>query len=51
MLARALAAAATAGRETVEVAVDANNHPARALYAGVGFEEERRLSVHLRVGA
>lgn len=51
ILACTLAAAARAGREMVEVAVDANNHPAVALYARVGFEEARRLSVHLRAGA
>ncbi|MSR58322.1 MAG: GNAT family N-acetyltransferase [Planctomycetaceae bacterium] len=41
--------AACAGRETLEVAVDAGNRYALALYRDAGFIEQRRMAVHLRL--
>jgi ribosomal protein S18 acetylase RimI-like enzyme len=49
LLLRSLVAAAEAGIERCEVAVDGGNHYALSLYRSLGFEEERRFAVHLRL--
>jgi ribosomal protein S18 acetylase RimI-like enzyme len=44
-----LAMARDSGHSAIEIAADAGNAPALALYRGLGFSEIRRFAVHLRV--
>lgn len=49
LLLRSLSDALNAGIEGCEVAVDGGNRYALGLYRSLGFEEERRFAVHLRL--
>jgi ribosomal protein S18 acetylase RimI-like enzyme len=49
MLQGALRDAAAAGIQTMEVAVDARNRFALNIYRDLGFQEQSRLAVHLRL--
>lgn len=51
LLVRSLNAANAAGIESCEVAVDSENRYALNLYRALGFEEQRRFAVHLRLRA
>jgi len=51
LLVRSLNAAHAAGIESCEVAVDSENLYALNLYRALGFEEQRRFAVHLRLRA
>lgn len=44
-----LALAAASGSSAIEIAVDAGNLPALRLYRALGFAEQRRYAVHLRL--
>ncbi|MFN0052924.1 MAG: GNAT family N-acetyltransferase [Planctomycetales bacterium] len=49
ILQSALRGARRDARQEMQVAVDAANHPARKVYRELGFREDRKMAVHLRL--